>query len=62
MTSLYFLVVSVLFQGEPINVAGVATFDSLAECQYRAGLFVQRVVQPDWVVTATCNLVEVNDA
>lgn len=62
MTSMYFLIVSVLFNGAPVNTEGVAAFDSLAECQYRAAVFVQSIVQPGWVVTATCDLVEVNDA
>ena len=59
---MYFLVVSVLFDGAHVNVEGVAAFDSLAECQASGAVFVQQIIQPDWTVTATCELREVNSS
>jgi hypothetical protein len=59
MTTVYFLIISVLFNGTPINAEYELEFDTLSQCQYAGAIFVQRVISPGWEVTAECVLQEV---
>ena len=62
MNTVYFLVISVLFNGAPIQVPASVEYSTLPECRFKAALFVQRVIGGGYTVTTTCVRTEVNSS
>ena len=62
MTTVYFLIISVLLNGAPVGTDYERQYASLSACQYAGAIFVQRVISPGWKVTTECVAVEVNSS
>ena len=62
MHIIYMLIVSVMYNGEPLVMDKTMDFDSLAACKYAAGDFVTYVADPSYAITVQCVPVEVNSS
>jgi hypothetical protein len=62
MSTLYFLVVSMWFDGTPLRSEGTAEFPALNQCQYAAALFVQQAASPGYRIQVECIAKKVNSS